>query len=366
MFYSETVLAFESGDFMTRAHSRPTIRRAARRGGFSNKLAILTSALALGVASFTAAPPASAETSLRIAMLAPKNSAWGKIFKVWQTAVKKRTDEKLSLEIYYNAVQGMEDSMVGKMKSGQLDGAMLSSAGLALIDRSVMAMQLPGMISDWNTLDRARKAIDGDVRQGLAANGFTLLAWSDVGLVHEFSRGFEPRTPEDIKKRRPLVWRNDLITPVLYSSIGKVVPIPLSPAEVLPALRTGRVDYLMAPAIAAEQLQWTPHLEFVTSHVVAAAVGGTVIKTSRLEALPADLKAALLESSIKMGEAQAKQVRKDDADGFKRITKTTRIVTLTPAERAAWDTVYKDTIRRLGQGTFSQALIDKVSKLSGG
>jgi TRAP-type C4-dicarboxylate transport system substrate-binding protein len=350
---------------MTRANVRPTTSRATRRAGLSKKIAMLTSALALGAASLAVAPSASAET-LRIAMLAPKNSAWGKIFKVWQTAVKKRTDDKLSLEIYYNAVQGMEDSMVGKMKSGQLDGAMLSSAGLALIDRSVMAMQLPGMIDDWATLDRARKALDGDVRQGLQSNGFTLVAWSDVGLVHEFSRGFEPRRPEDIKKRRPLVWRSDMITPVLFSSIGTVVPIPLSPAEVLPALRTGKVDYLMAPAIAAEQLQWTPHLEYVTSHVVAAAVGGTVIKSSKLDALPADLKAALLESSVKMGEAQARQVRKDDADGFKRITKTTKIVTLTPAEHAAWDKVYKDTIKRLGQGTFSQALIDKVTKLTTG
>ena len=222
------------------------------------------------------------------------------------------------------------------------------------------------MIGDWATLDRARKALDGDVRQGLTAAGFTLLAWSDVGLVHEFSHGFEPRRPEDIKKRRPLVWRSDMITPVLYSTIGTVVPIPLSPAEVLPALRTGKVDYLMAPAIAAEQLQWTPHLDYVTSHVVTAAIGGTVLKTNKLEALPADLKAALLETSIKMGEAQAKQVRKDDADGFRRITKSTKVVTLTPAEHAAWDKVYKDTIRRLGQGTFSQALIDKVSKLASG
>ena len=350
---------------MTRANVHPTTSRATRRAGLSKKIATFTSALALGAASLAVAPSASAET-LRIAMLAPKNSAWGKIFKVWQTAVKKRTNDKLSLEIYYNAVQGMEDSMVGKMKSGQLDGAMLSSAGLALIDRSVMAMQLPGMIDDWSTLDRARKALDGDVRQGLQSNGFTLLAWSDVGLVHEFSRGFEPRRPEDIKKRRPLVWRSDMITPVLFSSIGTVVPIPLSPAEVLPALRTGKVDYLMAPAIAAEQLQWTPHLEYVTSHVVAAAVGGTVIKSSKLDARPADLKAALVESSVKMGEAQARQVRKDDAEGFKRITKTTKIVTLTPAEHAAWDKVYKDTIKRLGQGTFSQTLIDKVTKLTTG
>jgi TRAP-type C4-dicarboxylate transport system substrate-binding protein len=227
-------------------------------------------------------------------------------------------------------------------------------------------MQLPGMIGDWATLDRARKALDGDVRSGLASAGFTLLAWSDVGLVHEFSRGFEPRRPEDIKKRRPMVWRTDLVTPVLYSSIGTVVPVPLSLGEVLPALRTGKVDSLRAPAIAAEQLQWMPHLEYVTSHVVAAAVGGTVLKTSKLEALPADLKSALLELSTKMGEAQAKQVRKDDADSFKRATKSTKVVTLTPAERAAWDKVYKDTIRRLGQGTFSQALIDKVSKLAGG
>ena len=53
---------------------------------------------------------------LRIATVAPKSSAWGKLFKVWQRAVDKKTHGKLQLVVYYNGVQGSDDAMVGKMK----------------------------------------------------------------------------------------------------------------------------------------------------------------------------------------------------------------------------------------------------------
>src|SRR5215208_48619 len=145
----------------------------------------LLSFLVLCVALLFAAEVHAGQT-LRVATLVPKNSSWGKVFRTWQKAVKAKTNGELEIDVFYNGVAGMEDNMVGKMKSGQLDGALLSSAGLSTIYRDVMVLQLPGMICDWSTLDKVRKAMDADLRQGFGAAGFTLLAWSDVGLVREF------------------------------------------------------------------------------------------------------------------------------------------------------------------------------------
>ena len=322
-------------------------------------------AFLLSFVSLALAAPAEAGQTLRIATLVPKNSSWGKVFRVWQKAVKAKTNGELELDVYYNGVSGMEDNMVGKMKSGQLDGALLSSAGLSNVYRDVMVLQLPGMIRDWSTLDKVRKAMDADVRQGFGASGFTLLAWSDVGLVREFSRGFEPRRPSDIKGKRPLVWRGDPITPVLYATIGSVVPIPLSPAEVLPALRTGNVDYLLAPALAAEQLQWTPYLDYVSRHVTAVAIGGTIVRSDKLERMPADVRETFSSLNEKMEKMQAARVRSDDDASYQRLSKSSKVISLTPAELAAWQTVMKEAVRRLSQGTFPAEKIEKVKKLAG-
>jgi len=323
-------------------------------------LAFLFSFLSLALAA-----PAQAGQTLRIATLVPKNSSWGKVFRTWQKAVKAKTQGEIELDVFYNGVSGMEDNMVGKMKSGQLDGALLSSAGLSNIYRDIMVLQLPGMIRDWPTLDKVRKAMDADLRQGFGAAGFTLLAWSDVGLVREFSRGFEARRPGDVKGKRPLVWRSDPITPVLYATIGSVVPIPLSPAEVLPALRTGNVDYLLAPALAAEQLQWTPYLDYMSSHVTAVAIGGTVLRSDKLERMPADLRETFASLNEKMAKMQASRVRSDDEASYQRLSKSSKVVSLTPAELAAWQAVMKEAVRRLSQGTFPADKIEKVKKLAG-
>src|SRR5262245_10142851 len=76
------------------------------------------------------ASPARAATTLRVGSLAPKVSSWGKILRTWEKAVTDKTAGQIQLDVYYNGVHGMEDAMVAKMRTGQLDGAVLSSVGL--------------------------------------------------------------------------------------------------------------------------------------------------------------------------------------------------------------------------------------------
>jgi len=232
---------------------------------------------------------AEAQSKLRIATLAPKNSAWGKVFKVWAQAVDQKSGGKLQLDIYYNAVQGMESSMVGKMKTGQLDGAALTSVGLSAIYKDVLVLQLPGVVDSWAALDKTRTAMQSQIEASFVQQGFLVVGWGDVGLVRQMSKGFAVRRLGDMKGKNPVVWRNEPIGPTVYATIGGVVPVPLGPPEVLPALRAGKVNVVSAPALAAEQLQWTPYLDHVSSNVAVCAIGGTVFRKKALDDLPADV-----------------------------------------------------------------------------
>jgi TRAP-type C4-dicarboxylate transport system substrate-binding protein len=150
---------------------------------------LATCLLALGLVCFGS--PALAKHKLRIATLAPKSSSWGKVFRAWEKAIAQKSNNELELEVYYNAVQGNEDNMVGKMKTGQLDGAALTSVGLSQIHKDVLVQQLPGVVDSWDLLDKVRKAIGPDLDKKLEQAGFQVVGWGDIGLVRQMTRGFE-------------------------------------------------------------------------------------------------------------------------------------------------------------------------------
>lgn len=314
---------------------------------------------------FATQASAAKKTTLRVATLAPKNSSWGKELKKWRSFLKKKTDGKLDVKIYYNAVQGDEHSMVSKMRGRQLDGAILSSGGLSSIYKGVLVLQLPGVVDSWSILDRVRDGMKADIAAGFDKEGFEVTSWGDIGRVHQMSNGFAVRSPSDLKGKSPLVWRDDSVGPIVFSSIGGITPIPLGPMEVLPALRSGKVNVIMAPALAAEQLQWTPHLDHIGQDGTVCVVGGTVFRKDVLEALDPDVKAAFMKVQEKLGKRGMKRIRNLDEEAYARLASKMTVVKLTAAEKGEWTGLLQKAVRRLAQGTYDKAMIQKVVKLAG-
>ena len=329
-------------------------------------LRLLVSSLSVCFLLSAASGAAAADKStLRIATLAPKNSSWGKVFKKWKKLIEKKTDGKLELKIYYNAVQGNEESMVAKMRSRQIDGASLTSVGLSAIYKPVMVLQLPGVVDSWASLDKVRAALKTDIDTGFAEKGFEVVAWGDIGRVHQMSKGFAVRTPSDMKGKSPVMWRGEPMAPVVYSVIGGVTPVPLGPAEVLPALRSGKVTVVNAPSLAAEQLQWSPYLDHIGEEGTVCAIGGTVFRKEALDKLDPDVKATFNRLQKKLSQRSSDKIRKLDAEAYKRLAKKMTVVKLTEAERDEWQVVLTEAVKRLAQGTYPKALVEKAIRASG-
>lgn len=174
------------------------------------------------------AESASATETIKIGTLAPKASPWGKVFETWAKAVKEKSGGAIELQIFYNGQQGDESAMVGKMKSGQLDGAAVTAVGLSKIYKPIAALQMPGLFRSWSKLDAARTAMKGEFEKGMADAGFTLVGWGDVGSVRILAKGILVRTPDDVKGKKPFLWRDDPVQPAIYQVIGGVTGVPLS------------------------------------------------------------------------------------------------------------------------------------------
>lgn len=315
-------------------------------------------------ASVVGSPAAASAETVSLGTVAPKNSLWGKVFGVWQEAVKKKSDGKLELNVFYNAVQGDDAAMIDKLKSGQLDGAAVSSIGLAKIHKPILALQLPGLFRSWKALDAARDSVGPELQKGAEAAGF-YVTFGDLGKLRGMSIGFEARTPNSLRGKRVLTWRNDKIGPQLWQQVEKVNLVPLSPPEVLSSLKTKSLDFASAPTLAAEQLQWISNFDHIGDESAIMAIGGMAWSKKRIDALPGDLRTILQDTGRIAGEALKKRVRDEDDAAFERASKKMTVVKLTDAERAEWETLFKKTIEKLKQSEFPSDLVDRLVKLKG-
>lgn len=341
---------------ISRAGLRRLVARGARLGAVAATLA------SIAVCSRTAH---AADKTIRLATIAPRASSWGKVYDVWQKALTNKTGGRLDLQVYFNGVQGNEDAMVSKIRTGQLDGAAITSTGLSLIYKNVLVLQIAGVLTTWEQLDRVRHEIQPELDAGIRANGFDIIGWGDVGLVRQFTKGFEIHRPADVKGKHPAVWRNEPMGPALYAAIGGVVPVPVDAMEMLPALRAGTVDLIAAPALAAEQLQWTPYLDHVNDDVIVCAVGALILKAGVLDSLPADLRATWDEVEKRATQSMQGRVRKLDDESYERISQRMTVIHSTEAEREEWKKLLRKVVSGLSRGTYDKALVNRVLAIRG-
>jgi TRAP-type C4-dicarboxylate transport system substrate-binding protein len=278
--------------------------------------------------------------------------------------VSKKSDGRLELQFFFNGQQGDEGAMVGKMKAGQLDAAAITAVGLGKIHKPILALQIPGLFKTWAKLDAAREATRGEFEKGVKDAGFSVLGWSDLGAVHIMSKGFEVHVPDDVKGKKPWLWRDDDVQPLFFQLIGGVSPVPLNVPEVLPNLNTGAINVVIAPSLAAEQLQWTSKLDTIIEDTSSLAIGGLVMSSKRLAALPGDLREILTSTATVSVAALKTRIRSEDAAAFMRMKGKMKVVTLNADEKVKWDAFEKQLRQRLAQGTFSADLVARLEALA--
>lgn len=301
-----------------------------------------------------------ADETIKIGTLAPKSSPWGKVFEVWVKAVNEKSGGKMELQFFYNGQQGDEDGMVGKIKSGQLDGAAVTAVGLSKVYKPILALQMPGLFTSWSKLDKARDAMKSEFEKGAKDAGFAIAGWGDVGLVRTMSKGFAIKTPDDLKGKKPYYIRADAIQPAIYSVIGGVSGVPLSVTEVLPNLNTGAINVINAPCLAAEQLQWASKLDNLNDAPSATAIGALVFSSKRLDALPADLKTILQDTGKVAAAALTTKIRSEDDAAFGRLKGKMTVTTPSADDKTKWEGIFKQARQKLAQGTFSSELVKKL------
>jgi TRAP-type C4-dicarboxylate transport system substrate-binding protein len=301
-------------------------------------------ALALVVAALGFTTTASAETEVKLGTVAPKDSAWGKVFGAWATAVSDETQGAVKLTWFYNGSKGDEVAMVGKMRSKELDGAAITGTGLALIWPHIGALQLPGLFPTWEKLDKGRDKVAPRLEKEFASQGFVILGTGDVGMARIMSRGFPVRVPDDLKKGHPFYIDGDPIGQKVLEIMNipspRHIPVPLI-LQAVSARGEGAVDIINAPPIAAEQLGWAPHMDTINTMPSGIGIGALVMFKEKWDALPADAKAVIERTGKNTGKLLTERIRKIDQAAFDRLKGNKTVIEPNDTEKAAWAELFK-------------------------
>ncbi len=309
---------------------------------------------------------AHATTVVKIGTLAPADSLWAREFKKLAAAIASDTNGELQLDFQWNGQAGDEALMVQKIRTGQLDAAAVTSLGLAQTGvQDILLFDMPGLFTSWEKLDAARDALKDDFDHLFEAKGFTVLGWGDIGALKTMTVGFEVHHPTDLRGKGVFFLQGDAIQPRVYAAIGGITPRQLSLAEILPNLQGGTINVLVAPPLAAEQLQWTSRITHISTETLAFGIGAFIASSSRLQSLPANLREVMERRGRESSDRLNHMVRNLDAQAYARLKSTRVTYSPSDADRNEWKDLFIKVATQLRGSVFTPAMFDRVVQLAG-
>ncbi len=320
-----------------------------RRGVLSAIAALLLA----GSASVSAA-------ALKIATLAPEGSSWMREMRAAGDAIKAQTEGRVELKYFPGGVMGSGETVLRKIKLGQLNGGAFASSELTSVVPNVQVYGLPFLFETLDQVREARKTLDPLIKAEFDKKGMTLAGITGGGFIYLMSS--KPiATQADMRKTKVWVPEGDTIARVAFDEAG-MSPVQLSLADVYTSLQTGLVETVGNTTTGAVAFQWATKLKMMIDLPVSFTFGFLTIDNKALAKLTPEDKAVVLAEIDKAFAKLESTNAVDDAKTRETLkSEGIEIVTPSAAEIEAWRDVGRRTqARLLKDGVVSQDLMNAL------
>jgi TRAP-type C4-dicarboxylate transport system substrate-binding protein len=265
---------------------------------------VLACAVAFAIAAALCLAPSTASAqavTIKMATLVPTNSSWFLVLKEVADKWNKLSNGKVRVILYGGGTKGDDPEVVQAMRLGELQGAVLTSVGMAEIEKAVYAVSIPMAYDSYEEAYAVLEKLRPRLESAMEAKGFVVLNWADAGWIHFFT--VKPvATPDDLKKLTLFQWAGDPRSLEIWKTAGFNVR-PAAVTDLPTGLSTGLFQACsMSPQVALIG-KYFEKAKFMTDVKWALLLGATVIKKDTWDKVPADLKPALLKA---MHDAGAK------------------------------------------------------------
>ena len=306
---------------------------------------------------------ASPQTVIKMGTLAPEGSPWHQSLQLMGERWRKSSGGQIKLVIYPGGVLGDEPDMVNKMRIGQIQAAGLSGAGLAGIDKGVMALQIPMMFDSYNELDYVRELVTPRLEKVIESRGYVVLNWGDVGWVQFFTTKPVTRLA-DLRKMKLFTWAGgDNETLELWKANG-FRAVPLAATDILTGLQTGLIEAVPTTPLYALLNQSFGIARNMTDVKWAPLIGATVIARRVWESLPQAQRGDLLAAGREAGVSMRGAIRKMGDEAIATMERRRlQVVRVDAADLADWRREAESVYPKMRGAQVPAELFDEVRRL---
>ncbi|OGV90653.1 MAG: hypothetical protein A3K19_33615 [Lentisphaerae bacterium RIFOXYB12_FULL_65_16] len=326
--------------------------------GFSvrRRIPALVAVALITMAGWVAGAPANTVV-IRLATVAPDRSVWVKALRDAAADVAKVTEGRVQLKIYAGGVQGDEQTVLRKMRVGQLQGAAFMGQGVRLFCADATVLQLPLMFRTEEEFDQTLKDLDADLRVAARENQAEILAWTRQGFAYLYSRK-EVADLGGLRQTKPWLVPDDGFSETLYR-VAAVTGVSIPISDVLTGLQSGLLDTVYAPPLAMIALQWHSRVSYKLDLGLAYSTGAVVLTSESWNKISAADRPKVQEVFSRRVEEMNALVRKQNEEAETVMAKQVQTVKPTDAAVAEFRQVSETLVKQLTGQAFSEAIAKK-------
>ena len=258
-----------------------------------------------------------AAQTFKIATLAPDGSSWMNEMRAAAEEIEKRTEGRVSFKFYPGGVMGNDQSVLRKMRIGQLHGAAFTGGGISEIYPPARVYGLPFLFRSLDEVDYLRGKLDAELEQGMEEAGFVNFGFAEGGFAKIMS--LNPiRSTDDLNNEKAWVPEGDDISYRVLSALG-VSPVSMPITDVLTGLQTGLISVVGASPLGALAFQWHTRIEYMTDEPLAYLIGVLAIQDRAFKRISADDQQVMREVMDRLYDEFDKQNRKDNQDAHQAL-----------------------------------------------
>ncbi|MDP2362035.1 MAG: TRAP transporter substrate-binding protein DctP [bacterium] len=306
---------------------------------------------------------ARAETVIKFATVAPRNSTWMTIMEQLDAEVQQATGGAVKFKFYPGGVQGDEKDVIRKMRIGQLHGGGFTGVGMGLIQPNARLLDLPYLFRSAAEVDTVLEGLFPTFATLFEEKDFILLGWAEVGFVHFFTR--DPvRSLADLGRQKLWIWEGDPLAGAYFSELG-LKPIPLALPDVLTSFQTGLINGAYASPYGASVLQWQSRVKYVSDPPMACAAGAVLVSRRIWEEIPAAHQATVKEIARRRLRQLTAASRHDNQAALEAFLKAgiQRVTPVSEAEARGFETIGIRVQDKLAGSLYDAALLERARVL---
>ncbi|HEX7047055.1 MAG TPA: TRAP transporter substrate-binding protein DctP [Gammaproteobacteria bacterium] len=308
-------------------------------------------------------PAQAAQTTFKIATLAPDGSSWMNEMRAAATEIEQRTEGRVAFKFYPGGVMGNDRSVLRKMRIGQLQGAAFTGGGLSGVYPDIQVLGLPFLFRSLEEVDYLRRELDPVLRKGLEDAGFVNFGFAEGGFATIMST-VPIRTTDDLKNEKAWVPDSDMISYRVMSALG-VSPVKMPITDVLTGLQTGLVSVVGASPLGAIAFQWHTRVKYMTDEPLVYLIGLFAIDSkafSRLSGADQAITREIMEATFKKLNEQ----NRVDNEGAREALKAQGVEFIDAPDAAlqGWrETAKRVNLQMAEEGVYSEELTRRAYEL---